>query len=84
MGWTVMAPPDAHETGLLQAQAATADQQERVGDQTADASAFSSPLQSSAGLRTDARHGVQFAEPPRQEPYGTVAISKTSTAIIGT
>ena len=73
--WVVVAPPGARETGLLLAKAATARQRDRVGDQAGGRVGLF--------LRTDdfgrdynrmRAAGVRFAEPPRDEPYGTVAV----------
>jgi 8-oxo-dGTP pyrophosphatase MutT (NUDIX family)/uncharacterized glyoxalase superfamily protein PhnB len=73
--WVVVAPPGALETRLLLARAATPAQRARVGDQTggrvalflhtADFEATHAQLQAA---------GVTFEEPPREEPYGTVAV----------
>jgi catechol 2,3-dioxygenase-like lactoylglutathione lyase family enzyme len=73
--WVVVAPPGARETGVLLAQAATAGQEARVGDQTGGRVGWF--------LRTetfDADHerlratGVVFEDEPRDEPYGRVAV----------
>ncbi len=72
--WLVVAPP-GDGPGLLLARAATPDQAARVGDQTSGRVAFF--------LRTDdfgrdhrdfLARGVRFAEEPRHEAYGTVAV----------
>ena len=73
--WVVVAPPGGGGATLLLARAANADQAARVGDQ-AGGRVF-------LFLRTDdfwadhrhmAARGVRFAEGPREEPYGTVAV----------
>ncbi len=73
--WVVLAPPGAGETGLLLARAATDAQRERISDQTGGRVGLF--------LMTDdfdrdhdrmRRAGVRFAEPPRHESYGTVAV----------
>ncbi len=73
--WVVIAPPGGAGAALLLAQAATPDQASRVGDQ-AGGRVF-------LFLRTDdfwtdyrdmRSCGVQFAEEPREETYGTVAV----------
>jgi catechol 2,3-dioxygenase-like lactoylglutathione lyase family enzyme len=73
--WVVVAPPGARETGLLLAKAATAHQSDRVGDQAGGRVGLF--------LHTDdfgrdydrmRAAGVRFAEPPRHEPCGTVAV----------
>ena len=72
--WVVVGPPGAR-TGLLLAKADGPAQDSRVGDQTGERVGFF--------LHTDdfaADHermlaaGVRFDEPPRHEPYGTVAV----------
>jgi catechol 2,3-dioxygenase-like lactoylglutathione lyase family enzyme len=73
--WVVVAPAGLPGAGLLLARAATPAQQERVGDQTGGRVFLF--------LDTDDFHrdhqrmlaaGVTFVEPPREEPYGTVAV----------
>ena len=73
--WVVVSPGDPAGAALLLARAADDRQRARIGDQTGGRVGFF--------LYTDdfaARHarmraaGVRFAEAPRHEPYGTVAI----------
>jgi catechol 2,3-dioxygenase-like lactoylglutathione lyase family enzyme len=74
--WVRIAPPGATDgTALLLAQAVTEAQRTRVGDQVGGRVGFF--------LHTDdfardyaamCERGVRFAEEPRQEPYGTVAV----------
>jgi catechol 2,3-dioxygenase-like lactoylglutathione lyase family enzyme len=73
--WVVVAPPGGAGAALLLARAATADQASRIGDQ-AGGRVF-------LFLRTDdfwrdyrdmRSRGVRFAEEPREETYGTVAV----------
>jgi catechol 2,3-dioxygenase-like lactoylglutathione lyase family enzyme len=73
--WVLVAPTDRGGTALLLAQAATPAQSARVGDQTGGRVFLF--------LRTDdfwrdyhdfKSRGVEFAEAPREEPYGTVAV----------
>ncbi|MBJ7597663.1 MAG: extradiol dioxygenase [Candidatus Nephthysia bennettiae] len=73
--WVVVRPPGANGTSLLLARAATADQQERVGDQTGGRVFLFLHTDdfASAHARLSAA-GVHFAGPPREEPYGTVAV----------
>lgn len=73
--WVVVAPrPDA-ETRILLAKAATPEQAARIGDQ-AGGRVFlflhTDDFASDHARMTAA--GVQFLEPPRAEPYGTVAV----------
>jgi len=72
--WVVVRPPGGH-TGLLLACADPAEQQEVVGRQTAGRVGFF--------LRVDdfeptydrlTTAGVRFVTPPRDEPYGRVAV----------
>ncbi|BCJ35781.1 hypothetical protein Athai_32840 [Actinocatenispora thailandica] len=73
--WVVVSPGDTTGTALLLARAADDRQRARIGDQTGGRVGFF--------LYTDdfaADHarllaaGVRFAEDPRHEPYGTVAV----------
>ena len=73
--WVVLAPADGAGAQLLLARAVGPEQTARIGDQTGGRVAFF--------LETNdftARHtamlaaGVVFAEAPRREPYGTVAV----------
>lgn len=72
--WVLVAPPGG-ETRLLLAKAATPEQETRIGDQTGGRVFLF--------LHTDdfqrdydrmRAQGVHFREPPRTEPYGTVAV----------
>jgi len=72
--WTVVAPAGGG-TGVLLARAANARQRARVGDQTGGRVAF---FLHTADFATEHARlqaaGVTFAEAPRREPYGTVAV----------
>ncbi|KUH36486.1 MULTISPECIES: VOC family protein [Streptomyces] len=73
--WVVVAPPGSRETALLLARATTEDQRARVGDQTGGRVGWF--LTTDDFDRDHARMtaaGVTFLEPPRREPYGTVAV----------
>ncbi|WP_330240069.1 VOC family protein [Streptomyces sp. NBC_00525] len=73
--WVVVAPPGARETALLLAKAAGDARGARVGDQTGGRVGWF--LYTDAFDRDYARMraaGVVFEEPPRHEPYGTVAV----------
>ena len=65
--WVVVSPPGASETRLLLAKASSPEQALRVGAQTDD---FWRDYE-----RYQAR-GVEFVRPPKQEPYGIVAVFK--------
>ena len=73
--WLVVAPPGSTGAAILLARADTPEQAGRIGDQTGGRVFLF--------LRTDdfrrdhaalLARGVQFREPPRHEPYGTVAV----------
>ncbi|GHG73197.1 VOC family protein [Streptomyces griseocarneus] len=73
--WVVVAPPGARESAILLARAADAAQEARVGDQTGGRVGLF--LHTDDFARDHARMrtaGVTFLEPPRHEPYGTVAV----------
>ncbi len=73
--WVLLAPPGSVETRLLLAQAADDRQRARVGDQ-AGGRVFLF-LHTDDVLADHARfaaRGVVFTQPPRQEPYGAVAV----------
>lgn len=73
--WVVVAPADNHGAAILLAKAATPDQSNHIGNQTGDRVSFfleTSDFWSDYHRMT--AHGVTFAEPPREEPYGTVAV----------
>ncbi len=73
--WVRVAPRGPGGTGILLARASTPEQLARVGDQTGGRVGF---FLHTADFWTDHRamlsRGVAFAEEPRQEPYGTVAV----------
>jgi catechol 2,3-dioxygenase-like lactoylglutathione lyase family enzyme len=73
--WVVLAPPGASETGLLLARAVTGAQRERIGDQTGGrVGLFLMTGDLDRDYHRMRRAGVRFAEPPRHEPDGTVAV----------
>jgi catechol 2,3-dioxygenase-like lactoylglutathione lyase family enzyme len=71
----VMVRPTAGGTALLLAQAATPEQRARIGDQTGGRVFL---FLQTDNFRRDYQElqarGVRFAEQPRQEDYGTVAV----------
>jgi catechol 2,3-dioxygenase-like lactoylglutathione lyase family enzyme len=73
--WVVVAPPGSTGTALLLAKAASPEQAARVGDQTGGRVFL---FLHTSDFWGDYRHmlasGVRFAEAPRQEPYGIVAV----------
>lgn len=73
--WLVVAPPGGRGAALLLARAAGPAQQARIGDQTGGRVFLF--LETPDFELDHARllaAGVHFAEPPRREPYGTVAV----------
>jgi catechol 2,3-dioxygenase-like lactoylglutathione lyase family enzyme len=73
--WVVVAPAGSRETGVLLALADGPAQEARVGDQTGGRVGLF--LNTDDFARDHARmlaNGVSFDEPPRHEPYGTVAV----------
>jgi catechol 2,3-dioxygenase-like lactoylglutathione lyase family enzyme len=75
--WVVVSPPGAGESRLLLARASTEEQASRIGAQTGGRVFLF--------LATDDFHrdydryraaGVEFVRPPKEEPYGTVAVFK--------
>jgi catechol 2,3-dioxygenase-like lactoylglutathione lyase family enzyme len=73
--WVVVAPPGANETALLLACAATDEQLARVGNQTGGrVFLFLYTDDFAADHERIRAAGVRFVEPPRTEPYGTVAV----------
>lgn len=73
--WVVVGPAGGDGARLLLAQASDEDQKARIGDQTGGRVAFF--LETDDFARDHARMlaaGVRFAEAPRHEPYGTVAV----------
>ena len=73
--WVVVAPPGARECAVLLARAATPRQAERIGDQTGGrVGLFLHTADFAAEHARMTAAGVRFTEPPRSEPYGTVAV----------
>src|SRR5215470_7620773 len=73
--WVVVSPPGASETRLLLAQASSPEQESRVGAQTGGRVFLF--LYTDDFWRDYARYaanGVEFVRPPKQEPYGIVAV----------
>ena len=73
--WVVVAPQENDCAAILLAKAATPDQSNHIGNQTGDRVSF---FLDTSDFWSDyhhmAAHGVTFAEQPREEPYGTVAV----------
>jgi len=73
--WVVVAPPDSHGASLLLAQAVTPEQLAHVGNQTGGrVFLFLNTTDFWGDYHAMRSRGVCFAELPRQEPYGAVAV----------
>ena len=75
--WVVVSPPGASESRLLLARASSPEQESRVGAQTGGRVFLF--LYTDDFWRDYERYkakGVEFVRPPKQEPYGTVAVFK--------
>lgn len=75
--WVVVSPPGANESRLLLARASSPEQESRVGAQTGGRVFLF--LYTDNFVRDYERYkavGVEFQRPPKQEPYGTVAVFK--------
>ncbi len=75
--WVVVSPPGASESRLLLARASSPDQDSRVGAQTGGRVFLF--LYTDDFRRDYDRYrasGVEFVRPPKDEPYGTVAVFK--------
>jgi catechol 2,3-dioxygenase-like lactoylglutathione lyase family enzyme len=72
--WVMVRPPGG-ETGVLLAQADGDHQRDAIGEQFAGrVGLFLRVEEFDAQYERMLRAGVEFAEPPRDEPYGRVAI----------
>ena len=73
--WVVVRPGGPQSSALLLARAASDEQRARIGDQTGGRVFLF--LETDDLAADHARYlaaGVRFVEPPRTEPYGTVAV----------
>ncbi|WP_157016499.1 VOC family protein [Mesorhizobium xinjiangense] len=73
--WVRVAPPGGQGTCLLLAEAASEEQEARIGNQTGGRVGFF--LETGdfwADYEAMKSRGVRFEETPREEPYGTVAV----------
>jgi catechol 2,3-dioxygenase-like lactoylglutathione lyase family enzyme len=73
--WVLVAPPNSTGSSLLLAKAATPEQVAHIGNQTGGRVFLF--LHTDDFARDYAAYkasGVNFLEPPRHEPYGTVAV----------
>jgi catechol 2,3-dioxygenase-like lactoylglutathione lyase family enzyme len=75
--WVVVSPPGASESRLPLARASSPEQESRVGQQTGGRVFLF--LHTDDVWRDYERYsakGVEFVRPPREEPYGVVAVFK--------
>ena len=73
--WVVVAPANSTGATLLLARATTAEQSERIGDQTGGrVFLFLSTDDFWRDYRAYTSRGVTFVRPPSDEPYGMVAV----------
>ena len=73
--WVVVAPANSTGATLLLARATTAEQSERIGDQTGGrVFLFLSTDDFWRDYRAYTAKGVTFVRPPSDEPYGMVAV----------
>src|SRR5215475_7056146 len=73
--WVLVAPRGSEGTNLLLAQASTAEQASRIGNQTGGrVFLFLHTDDFWRDYRAISGHGVKFVREPRDEPYGTVAV----------
>jgi catechol 2,3-dioxygenase-like lactoylglutathione lyase family enzyme len=73
--WVLVRPPASDATALLLARAATPEQATRIGNQTGGRVflfLFTDDFQRDYSLYC--QRDVTFIRPPREEPYGTVAV----------
>jgi catechol 2,3-dioxygenase-like lactoylglutathione lyase family enzyme len=75
--WVLVAPEGSHGTALLLAQASNAEQLSRVGNQTGGrVFLFLHTDDFWRDYRSLQAQNVEFVRPPKEEPYGTVAVFK--------
>ncbi len=73
--WVVVAPPGATESRLLLARATDEEQAAHIGNQTGGrVFLFLQTDDIDRDYRSYKAKGVVFVRPPKQEPYGTVAV----------
>ena len=73
--WVVISPPGATESRILLARATSPEQESRVGAQTGGrVFLFLYTDDFSRDYERYKANGIEFARPPREEPYGKVAV----------
>jgi catechol 2,3-dioxygenase-like lactoylglutathione lyase family enzyme len=75
--WVVVAPPGASESRLLLARASTPEQERCIGTQTGGrVFLFLYTDDFWRDYKSYKERGIVFVRPPKDEPYGTVAVFK--------
>ena len=75
--WVVVAPPGSTGCRLLLARASNEAQAQRIGNQTGGrVFLFLNTDDFARDYEAYKAKGVEFVRPPKQEPYGTVAVFK--------
>ena len=75
--WVVVAPPGPAGCRLLLARASNEPQAQRIGNQTGGrVFLFLNTDDFSRDYQAYKAKGVEFVRPPKEEPYGTVAVFK--------
>ena len=73
--WLIVAPPNSSGAALLLARATTPEQAQHIGKQAGGrVFLFLHTDDFDCDYRRMQSHNVKFLEPPRHEPYGTVAV----------
>jgi catechol 2,3-dioxygenase-like lactoylglutathione lyase family enzyme len=73
--WVVVAPPGSTGARLLLARASSPEQTARIGNQTGGrVFLFLHTDDFARDYDAYRRNGIEFVRPPKQEPYGTVAV----------
>jgi len=73
--WVVVAPQSAKESRILLARAANEEQASRIGNQTGGrVFLFLFTDDFARDYEAYTAKGVRFVRPPKEEPYGTVAV----------
>ena len=73
--WVVVKPPGSNGTSLLLARAATAEQERFIGNQSGErVFLFLSTDDFWRDYNAMLSKGIKFVRPPKEAPYGTVAV----------
>lgn len=73
--WVLVAPPGSSGTALLLARASTPEQEAAIGNQTGGrVFLFLNTDDFWRDYNEMVERGVKFVRPPKEEPYGTVAV----------